>query len=338
MKHSRLPQFDSDRCVHGLLVDASCSACATVCPHQAILLDDDQLGLDENACDGCGICENACPVSAIEIARGDIALSDLSTNRTAYPVCRHSGDTAGHAMSCVQAMGIRDLCALYERGVRHIEARAPCADCKAEPCLETAVSDFNKLTESRGLDGLTLAFLPRDHWIRATSAVFEPTRLENPSRRALFSKFTPDKALADERIFDLAPAYDTGLPETRSENPIHMFVPGIDPSRCNGCDACWRACPTPALTLINDETQTTRYVVDAGHCVGCRLCLDACDREAVSLLEFETQKSHGVELESGTCARCGVNYYRPPEYSGTNNVCWICDKRGHENGLYQKLT
>lgn len=61
----------------------------------------------------------------------------------------------------------------------------------------------------------------------------------------------------------------------------------IDPKRCNGCSACFRACNVKAIALPHQvafNRKSDRYaVVDEDTCLGCGACISACKPGALSM-------------------------------------------------------
>ena len=57
--------IDGEACVHGLLAQARCSACADACPQDALQMTAEGLVLDPAACTGCRLCAKKCPTQAI---------------------------------------------------------------------------------------------------------------------------------------------------------------------------------------------------------------------------------------------------------------------------------
>ena len=347
----RLPRFDAQRCVHALAADASCSNCVAACPQAAIVLDDDGLGLVEGDCDGCGVCVSVCPMRAIELARGEARVSGEPRDRTAFVACSRSGPQARRStepeagrVSCIHAVGLRDLSGLYRSGVRRLVVRNACDDCGSgaahrEACetgLSRTCEQFNRLMRSRGLDTVRLDLLSPDRWDRIAEASCGSDSPRKPSRRALFARLLPDGGNGRSDRFRLDPDDNRGLPGD-VDDALHAFVPDVDLSKCTGCDACCRICPTGALSLINTDSSHLRYSMEANRCTGCMLCADVCDTDAVFVRPMCVQRRSSVVLQSAVCRACGAEYHQPASVASENGLCRICRGKNHAATLFQVL-
>ena len=56
-----------------------------------------------------------------------------------------------------------------------------------------------------------------------------------------------------------------------------LTVYEIAAERCNGCQACLRACPAEAVTGARKEV----HAIDPQRCIACGACYDACPSQAV---------------------------------------------------------
>jgi ferredoxin len=99
-------------------------------------------------------------------------------------------------------------------------------------------------------------------------------------------------------------------------------------SSCDLCGACSFICPTGALTLVEDNTNTS-MTFDFAKCVGCELCAKICDdgylqiKDEVNLRSFnnEPQKLH--ELPNRKCSKCEMSFMVISE----SLFCPQCEKR-----------
>lgn len=86
----------------------------------------------------------------------------------------------------------------------------------------------------------------------------------------------------------LQQAVEGGLLEPPSLHPV------VNPTRCMGSGACVKACPEPALGVVNGKAT----LVNAAHCIGHGACAAACPVEAISLV-FGTEK-RGIDIPNVT--------------------------------------
>jgi Pyruvate/2-oxoacid:ferredoxin oxidoreductase delta subunit len=61
------PHIDASRC-------NGCDACARICPHAALSVDDDGYRFDANACSGCRLCSDVCDQGAVSVQVGATAM------------------------------------------------------------------------------------------------------------------------------------------------------------------------------------------------------------------------------------------------------------------------
>ncbi len=338
-----LPTIVPDRCVHSRLEVASCSQCVTCCPRQAWEMDDDQLGLNVTACDGCGLCAAACTEAAI-VQPLALDVRPHEAGQFAFAACTLSGVVAGDGViPCLHAIGVRQLIDLYRRGVRRLVlALGECAACargQAE-ALHDRVGAFNCLLGNRGMSPLTLLVLSHGHWRGAQSAANQGVDHDDPmSRRDYFQAMT---VRVTPRHSDVDGAAEVAFAEPpgrliprQKHDEVALFAPGIDAQRCEACDACVRVCEYGAITL---SAGADRYDLDADACSGCGLCVDVCESDAVTVKAWASQRVFSIALRPYRCTACGAPFRRPAISDDVGTaLCRICTATGHYKGLFQVL-
>jgi Pyruvate/2-oxoacid:ferredoxin oxidoreductase delta subunit len=341
----RLPEVTASRCVHSRLETASCRRCLDACPRDAWVLDDDRLGIDIAACDGCALCVPACPEGAVSTGHRLEIRSGADGREYGFAACEHgaTGDAPGR-MPCVHAIGLSELLRLYRRGGRCVfVARGACGACgrDAVETVDARLAALNGLLGGRGLPEMRMVLLGARRWGALREASSDATRAAI-KRRDFLRELT---GRAVERIASRAlPAADPAtagnftppgrlLPRVRDGQRV-FFSPDIDPLLCNGCDACLRLCPHQALGIA---ATGDAYTVDADACSGCRMCADACDRGAIRVTRWAEPRAARVALAKGRCRGCGVAFHRPAVQGKPGAWCRICGSTGNHRKLFQVL-
>jgi formate hydrogenlyase subunit 6/NADH:ubiquinone oxidoreductase subunit I len=338
---------NADRCVHARIGHARCRACADACPRNAWVIDDERLGIDTSACEGCGLCVPACPEGAISSGHGPAAeIRTWNDHPAVFRACERTGlASRAELVPCLHAAGAGELLRQYRRGVTHWIVSA--ADCDACPRgrvqrLSESVRQANALLHSRGLQPIVLVLLELGQWLeilnQTTAYQGQPvwTRrnfFRGALRAALDTALDP-AALAGEEQADFTPP-TAWLPATGPDD-LFLHSPTIDPLRCNGCDACARLCPHQVITLETSGGEPC-YRIDARQCTGCGICRDACDQDAVRLNALSPLPQATLPLVQGHCPACHVRYHLPTGQLRPDRLCPICARTRHGRQLYQVL-
>ncbi len=70
-KEPLIAEVDRDKC-------NGCRICVSVCPYDAITMEEDKAKVNELLCEGCGVCEASCPVDAIRLRNNtDVQIMDM---------------------------------------------------------------------------------------------------------------------------------------------------------------------------------------------------------------------------------------------------------------------
>ncbi len=308
-------------CVRPRLLLASCEACQTVCPVDAIDLSDGAPKVDSDNCTDCRACSVIC---GEEVFTPPKPLPKAQDQAVFIP--------------CSDALGLTELAQLWLDGVRRIlVATHHCESCKATSLapVETVVADFNRLIQSRALPEIELAIAtPQDlqDWQQARMQGEAP----DPSRRAFLRRFvapSPEETGADDDpLLSFLAQGKTGDPT----QTLYPFSPQISSEKCVGCDACIRICPHDALTLIKAENGKSLYHCVPEHCTGCRLCSDVCDVEAIKVNEMDLRGAD-ILLTRFQCRACGVETHVTDAQPPDDGLCRVCHQTNHRKNLFVVL-
>lgn len=315
-----LPVLVAGRCVHERVATAHCRACALACPRAAVAMTDEELRIDDAACDGCGLCVAVCPQEAIGMDRVPGAPGSPTIGEPCVDlICDRAPSPEGTAtVPCLHAMGWQALVRLRGRGLRSFRTfRGDCSRCDRRPTgqgFDDALAHVNAMLEGRGLEPLGCCEGTAAGSNRGASV----EQAMNGSRRKFLRRLIDAPPVRSSAVGPESPA---SLLPAHGREPIHPRVPVIDPERCRGCDACVRLCPTGAIALHADIGGAS-YLVRAARCTGCGVCTDVCEAGAITVSQWEPQRQDAVRLAAAGCPRCGVVHHAPVLDPG--QLCPVC--------------
>lgn len=335
-----LPEVLAERCVHALMEQASCSACADACPVGAWVIDDERLGIDEDLCDGCGLCAPACPQGAV-LQRYAPASFRIDGTLVAFAACVKAGvDNANQGLlPCLHILGLHRLLQLHNQGIRRLVlSRGDCNDCSRGRVtrIDENLQQADVLLRSRGEAPIKADMLGAQIWNRALSAANARHRAPTLSRRDLFRRTA--RALSEgsteliERLETGAPTFTPPgrlLPNT-GQTPLWLNAPSIDPLVCSGCDACARLCPQGSISIEPDA-----YRLEADSCTDCGICSDVCMTDAIEIDHLQAEPQSLLPLRANQCRACGAPYHIPAGRPPGEDLCSVCTTANHHTNLFQ---
>jgi len=308
-------------------------------------MDDTLFGVNEEACSSCGLCQPACPQNALSMV-DNIPVHGIE----ALFVCEKATE-ADSTVKCVHSQGLEQIAQFYQNGVRRAAvATGNCSICRygKQARFDDHLETFNRLADSRGLPLIEIIGVDRTGW-QKLAAKKEQTGVADTGRRAFLHSLIAPVLDDDGEAGDSKTSALSGFLTMvgRFEDPVlYVCVPGIDPKKCNGCDACINICPEATLTLVKDEQTALQYTFRAHLCTGCGVCIDICEVSAVSLDKMTTSSAIGLPLKACICRSCGCEFHVPDTGSNSEpttgtekgDLCRICFRTNHNRKLFQVLT
>lgn len=348
-QESHLPEIDGDACVHAFFDQADCQACVDICPTQAWILGDDALGLDTDACDGCGLCIPACPTGALHV-HFPWVIRWFGGQMIALFACKES-DIEEHSglVPCIHALGLRQLLLLYNAGIEYLlVTTTECMNCPRNPPqgIHLRLEQINPLLQERDKPPMKILQRSSQVWMRIFNTDEMISRGTQLPRREFLrgggQLLRRQLVVLDPLNLPECRTIPPGqlLPTAKNEEAHWPWSPALDESSCNGCDACTRLCPTDALQLTQDEENVvTGYQLNPANCIGCGVCAAVCEIDAITVHSWAVSRFRSIDLHEKRCAACGSPFHLPTRNPLSEaSSCRICREHKHNRRLFQVLT
>lgn len=342
-----LPEIDADACVYATFDQANCKACVDACPKQAWILDDNALGLDTDACDGCGLCVPVCPGGALHI-HFPWVIRKLGNKQIALLACEYSDiNEAAGILPCIHALGLRQLLLLYNANIKHLLVEtAECRNCTRyhRSNIHHQLVQLNSLLHERKKPAMKI--FRRSSTLWKTIFNSDEANIQGPqlARRQFLRGEIPLHQLISTTEPLNNPKFQTIppgqlLPIVENTELHWPYAPQLSENRCHGCDACIKLCPTEALQLIrNGDTSAIGYQLDPASCTGCGICTTVCELQAITVHKHVLSIPRTIDLNEERCTACGNTFHLPNSSDHSEvSLCPICQQHDHSRKLFQIL-
>ena len=168
-----LPEINGERCVHAVIEASLCQACVEACPKEAWILDDESLGLDTSACDGCGLCVPVCTEGAISQTKS-CTIREEDQKKVLLLGCEYIEPSSEVTLEssqwkCVHAVSANELLNFYREGIYQIiVTKGDCKSCSRglNEHLYERVRNINIMLQHSHQAPLHYSELPVEQWYK----------------------------------------------------------------------------------------------------------------------------------------------------------------------------
>jgi len=266
-----------------------------------VKLSDEGAGLDLMRCQNCSLCASACRTGAwlaANLPRVDLLKQAIKASRWSF-ACAPSCESADAIVPCLGGLDAATLAYLGKRRIPvELRGTGHCAECahgaRGRAQVEANLEAAAVLRRGSG-----------EEWPAVAVATVAERKVKPddfaPGRRQLFRRLlgggserarddtgapaaepVPDRALRAGRPFvteprELVQIIAKGAPAgfTVHEHEALPLLALAMADGCIACEACFRACPTGALQVRENET-TWSLVFQVDACVACEVCIEVC--------------------------------------------------------------
>jgi len=347
-QESYLPEINAEACIYSKFDQANCKSCVESCPTQAWVLDEESLGLNATACNGCGLCVPACATDALHVQFPWIVRQFNMQSMALFSCEKSDIKLKIDTLPCIHMIGLRQLLLIYNSGIKYLLVTiGECPDCERYQLsdLSTQLSQLNKMLLERNKTPMKVIHRSAKVW----KSIFKTDEIISRgiklSRRDFLHgkghQYRQQMLLQDPLNMPECRTVPPGqlLPATDKKNVHWPCSPLLNNNLCNGCDACMNLCPTQALVFTpRTETTTAEYRINPANCNGCGICETVCESNAISIKAFSKGSVEVINLEEQTCNICGNKFHLPHYKNKSGKVqCRICQIHKHNDYLFQVM-
>lgn len=341
--------IDSELCVRTSRAYSSCSACADVCPENAIQISATTVSLDESLCTQCNLCTAACNEEAVVSTVLPASYISDEVN-FAYFACRESGlvSKANSATpSCIASLSISMLLKLYLEGISEfLVCLGACNGCKynIDSNLFSRIDQLNNFLKALDLPEIRFEIVDESHYRSITSKIQNLADSRKSDRRLFFRRAIQEVATISNRTSSQTDIKHSAkligrigsVARVAGETQHGIFDIQIDPQKCTACLDCMRVCPHDAMECIT-ENSGSRLHIRSQNCTGCHACEDICVSKAIQVSTESAGKSFSMDLRCTRCEACGVDFQEILSNNSKSTVCPICTVKAQIQTQNQKL-
>lgn len=318
-------QIDGNSCLNQRYKKSECNRCRIACPSKCIQED---LKVNSNDCNDCGICLSVCPAEAI--SSSEVSSKDLQELITADESCLVLSCRLRDKQSSWRCLGFIDIRLIFslilsgaKKNRQIVIKNQLCNTCKPQvgKYLNELFHEANKILILAGKNPIIQGF-------NSDSIRMHETLI---SRRNLFksiirkgAKFLSE-SLDEEKNFGrqsrqmLFSQYESSIDIPIME-PTALFNAISYSDSCNACASCEKICPQNAIK-IKEQGEKLEFYHNSRVCSGCEICIVNCPQEAITL-KFATYLGiyKVAEHKLPRCVQCG-NLYMP---IANQEICIQC--------------
>ena len=310
---------------------SGCRHCRDICPQNCW---NESGGIETARCDGCGLCQAACPVDAIGV-EGISAAAWIETTRERGAVRHFSCLRNGVGpWTCLGFLTARDIVAFALAGAENggcnvVIHNSGCRQCKPavgahlEHEIEAAEKFIAKFGGNRIFQGETARHVEN-----------MPRKID---RRSFFNSLlksgaqTARNALWPEDATVPLPKAGWRVQELRkikiAVEDQNVFPVLSVAENCIACGLCAKVCPTKAITAVLQENSLELMHAPCA-CSGCGLCLEHCPEEAVKFEETGGNLPYLlIKKPFPHCNECGAAF----QPAGRQLTCFECLMKGRRS-------
>ena len=322
---------DESRCLNYNYQKNNCRNCREACPNGCW----DEAGRTvPERCNGCGLCQAACPADAIGvegISADEWSAATSKTSRSRDFSCRKQG--AG-PWSCLGFLSSRDLVALALAGDEDTGCDVVVRD---EGCRNCRPNVAEHLEREIAAASAFLGASGRGRIVHGNAAMMKVDAGQRLDRRSFFSSlFKTGVETARNVIWPEAAVTPLKKVAWRTQilrgfavdqNSQSIFPVLSVAESCIACELCARICPVQAITATKlDES------IELEHsplvCTDCGLCIEHCPEAALTrLAEGPACSSLLIRQAFPRCNECGAAF----QPAGRQLTCFDCLAKGSRN-------